>query len=262
MTLDIACRRPRSLRVKTRESFDKTRRQFVRYRATGDQHLRERLVLQHRPLARSLAASYSCGREPFDDLFQVACLALVKAVDRYDPERGPAFSSYAVPTIVGELKRHYRDGTWAIHVPHRVHDNAMRVRMVRDTVSPRLGRQRSTRALASVLDLPEGRVEDALDALGANDVLWLDQPCGDDEGHTIADTIGEEEDGYARVEQRTDFDLLLAELSPREQAVLRLRFVDDLTQCEIGERVGVSQIAVSRLLSRCLPRLKDTAVAA
>jgi RNA polymerase sigma-B factor len=246
----------------TPENLDETRGLFARYRATGDQRLRERLVLQHRPLARRLASNYSRGREPFDDLFQVACLALVKAVDRYDPERGPAFSSYAVPTIVGELKRHYRDRTWAIHVPHSVHDNAMRVRTMREALPPRLGREGRTRALASALGLPECRVNDALDALGANEVLSLDQSCDDAEDHTIADTIGEEDDGYTRVEQRTDIDLLLAELDPREQQVLRLRFIDDLTQREIAERVGVSQMAVSRLLSRCLPRLKDTAVAA
>jgi RNA polymerase sigma-B factor len=248
--------------VKTREKFDETRGLFARYRSTGDQRLRERLVLQHRPLARSLAANYSRGLEPFDDLFQVACLALVKAVDRYDPERGPAFTSYAVPTIVGELKRHYRDRTWAVHVPHSVHDNAMRVRTVRETLSPRLGRAGRTRALAAALGLPECGVDDALAALGANDVLSLEQPCGDAEGRMLADTLGEEEAGYMHVEQRTDIDLLLAELDPLDQEVLRLRFNEDLTQRAIAERVGVSQMAVSRTLSRCLPRLKDTAVAA
>jgi RNA polymerase sigma-B factor len=245
--------------VKTCNDPGEVRCLFARYRATGDPALRERLVLRHRPLARSLAAGYACGCEPFDDLFQVACLALVKAVDRYDPERGTAFSSYAVPTILGELKRHYRDRTWAVHVPHTVHDNAMRVRMVRDRLSPRLGRQARTNALATALDMPERKIVDALDALAAGDVLSLDQPSADAEGMTIGDTIGGDEDGYSRAENRTDIERLLACLAPREQIVIRLRFMDDLTQSEIAERVGLSQMAVSRLLSRCLPQLEGFA---
>jgi RNA polymerase sigma-B factor len=248
--------------VMTRDDSSEVRALFARYRATGDPLARERLVLRHRPLARKLAGHYACGKEPFDDLFQVACLALVKAVDRYDPRRGTAFSSYAVPTILGELKRHYRDRTWAIRVPHTVHDNAMRVRVVRDGLPPRLSRQDATCALASALSLEEARVQDALAALTANDVMSLDQPTNDTEPQTVADTLGTEDREYGRVEKQADFDLLLGCLQPRERQVIRLRFCDDLTQREIADRVGLSQMAVSRLLQRCLPQLEQGARAA
>jgi RNA polymerase sigma-B factor len=243
----------------TRDDSCAVRELFARYRATGDRHAREQLVLRHRPLARSLAAHYACGNEPFDDLYQVACLALVKAVDRYDPGRGSAFSSYAVPTILGELKRHFRDGTWAVRVPHTVHDNAMRVRKVSEDLPPRLGRQGLTRALSAALALDERRVDEALDALAARESVPLEQPRSDERDQTCADAVGEEDDGYRRVEEQADFEGLLACLAPRERQVVRLRFCEDLTQREIAERVGSSQMAISRLLQRCLPRLTELA---
>jgi RNA polymerase sigma-B factor len=254
-----ARRRPTSAGVTTRDDSDEIRTLFARYRATGDPLARERLVLRHRPLARSLAARYARGNEPFDDLFQVACLGLLKAVDRYDPERGTAFSSYAVPTILGELKRHFRDKTWAVRVPHTVHDNAMRVRAVRDGLPSRLGRQALTRALALRLGLPERGVLEALDALAANEVVPLELPCDDDETQTLRGTLCECDEGYRRAEQRADFELLLEHLDARERQVVRLRFYEDLTQCEIAERMGLSQMSVSRLLKRCLPQLMEVA---
>jgi RNA polymerase sigma-B factor len=232
---------------------------FVHYRLTGDRHARERLVLRHLPLARNLAGRYARGLEPFDDLFQVACLGLLKAVDRYDPDRGPAFSSYAVPTILGELKRHFRDKTWAVRVPHSVHDVAMRVRAAGDSLAPGLGRQASVRALAPALGMPEGRVVDALEALAANDVASLEAPCEDADGRTIGELLGDVDDGYRRVELRAELDDLLRSLSPRDRHVLHLRFDENLTQQQISERVGMSQMAVSRLLRRCLQQLGELA---
>jgi RNA polymerase sigma-B factor len=240
----------------TREDPSDIRALFARFRATGDPLARERRVLRYRPLACRLAGHYACGKEPFDDLFQVACLALIKAIDRYDPERGTAFSSYAVPTIIGELKRHYRDRTWVVRVPHTVHDNAMRVRVERETLPPRLGGQGLTRALAGALSLPEGRVRDALDALAANDIVSLDQTCHGAENQTIGDTLGADEHGYGDAEERADFETLVGCLAPWEREVVRLRFCDDLTQSDIADRVGLSQMAVSRLLKRCLPQLE------
>jgi RNA polymerase sigma-B factor len=252
--------RPKPLLVKTRDDSGEIRTLFAHYRATGDPVARERLVLRHRPLARSLAARYARGNEPFDDLFQVACLGLVKAVDRYDPERGTAFSSYAVPTILGELKRYFRDRTWAVRVPHTVHDNAMRVRAVRDRLPSRLSRQALTRTLALSLGLPERGVVDALDALDANEVVSLDLASDeDDDGQTMRDTFGEDDDGYRRVEHALDFEQMLACLGARERQVFRLRFGENLTQREIAERLGLTQMSVSRLLKRCLPRLTEVA---
>jgi RNA polymerase sigma-B factor len=251
--------RPKPRGVKTRDDSGETRTLFANYRATGDPVARERLVLRHRPLARSLAARYARGNEPFDDLFQVACLGLVKAVDRYDPERGTAFSSYAVPTILGELKRYFRDRTWAVRVPHTVHDNAIRVRAVRDRFPSRLGRQALARALASNLGLPERGVVDALDALDANEVVSLDVASDADDSQTMRETFGEDDDGYRRVEHALDFEQMLECLGARERQVFRLRFNENLTQREIAERMGLTQMSVSRLLQRCLPQLTEVA---
>jgi RNA polymerase sigma-B factor len=245
--------------VKSRDDSGEISTLFAHYRATGDPVARERLVLRHRPLARSLAARYACGKEPFDDLFQVACLALIKAVDRYDPERGTAFSSYAVPTILGELKRHYRDRTWAVRVPHRVHDDAMRVRAVRDRLPARPGRQALTRALAENLGVPERGVVDAMDALDANEVVSFD-PRSDDDRPPPHDSFGADDDGFRRVEDAVDFELMLECLDMRERQVFRLRFNENLSQREIGERLGLTQMSVSRLLKRCLPQLTGIAV--
>jgi RNA polymerase sigma-B factor len=238
---------------------DDVRALFVQYRVAGDRRARERLVLRHLPLARSLARRYSRGIEPFDDLFQVACLGLLKAVDGYDPGRGSAFSSYAVPTILGELKRHFRDKTWAVRVPHSVHDTAMRVRAARERLGPELGRQASVGALAQALRMPEERVLDALNALAANEVVAFDGPCDEPEGRTLGESLGEADPGYRRVEQRAELDDLLRYLSAAERQVLHLRFDENCTQQQIAERVGMSQMAISRLLRRCLQQLGEIA---
>jgi RNA polymerase sigma-B factor len=253
----VTWRRPTPQDVKPRDDSDELSDLFAHYRATGDPVARERLVLRHRPLARSLAARYARGNEPFDDLFQVACLGLVNAVDRYDPERGTAFSSYAVPTILGELKRYFRDRTWAVRVPHTVHDNAMRVRAVRDRVPSRLGRRALTRALAQNLGISESGVADALDALDANEVVSLDPSSDDDDSPTLCDSFGADDDGFRRVEHALDFEHMLECLDTRERQVFRLRFNENLTQREIGERLGLTQMSVSRLIKRCLPQLTE-----
>jgi RNA polymerase sigma-B factor len=245
--------------VTTRNRADDVHSLFAHYRVTGDERTRERLVLRHLPLARSLAARYARGIEPADDLFQVACLALVKAVDRYDPERGSAFSSYAVPTILGELKRHFRDKTWTVRVPHSLHDLAMRVKTATERMTLTLGRRPSVRELAEALGVCEERILAALGALAAYEVTSLDLPCGDSEDKTLGDVLGDDDRGYRRVEQRDELDDLLRILPLRERQVVRLRFEEDLTQQEIGDRLGMSQMAVSRLLRRCLPQLREIA---
>jgi RNA polymerase sigma-B factor len=234
---------------------------FKRYRETGDQLARERLVRFHMPLARQLAGRYARGLEPFDDLFQVACLGLIKAVDRYDPERGTSFPSYAVPTITGELKRHFRDKTWVVRVPHSVHDVALRVRAATEGLAPGLGRAGSVRALADALGAREEEVCRGLEALAAYEVGSLEAPCDAADGTTLGDALGDDDAGYHRVEERAEIDALLGCLTARERDVLRLRFDYDLTQQEIAERLQMSQMAVSRLLRRCLPRLRQLAEA-
>jgi RNA polymerase sigma-B factor len=228
---------------------------FERYDRSGDPRARELLVRRYTPLARHLAARYACGGEPFEDLFQVACLGLLKAIDRFDCRRGAAFTSFAVPTIVGELKRHFRDATWVVHVPHSVHDLAMRVRWVTLEETQRLGREPSAAELADMLDADEQRVAAALAALAAYQVASLEAPCdADGPDHDV----GAEDGGFSRIEQQAELDDLIGCLSAGERQILRLRFEDDLTQRQIGDLLGVSQVSVSRILRRSLGQLRAT----
>jgi RNA polymerase sigma-B factor len=234
-------------------------RLFERYRRTGDPHARELLVRRYTPLARHLATRYARGAEPLDDLFQVACLGLLKAIDRYDPDRGTAFTSFAVPTMLGELKRHFRDTTWVVRVPHSVHDLAMRVRSARVELIQLLGRDPSVSELADVVGTGEERLAAALEALAAYDVVSLEAPR-DPEGRSgLNGVVGREDDGLAQIEQRAEVDDLIECLSAGERQVLRLRFEEDLTQQQIGDRLGLSQMSVSRTLRRALRDLRAVA---
>ena len=228
-----------------------------RYRASRDPALREALITRFLPLARSLARRYACGREPFDDLFQVASLGLLNAIDRYDPRRGASFTSFAVPTIDGAIKRHYRDATWSVRIPRDVHDLAMRLRRMRERLVGELGRQPTVKELADAAGAGEEAVREALDALTANEVVSLATPTGDE--RTLGDELGGTDAEYDRIEQRVLLDELFRCLSAHERRALSLRFYEDLAQREIGNRLGVSQMAVSRLLKVALPRLCEVA---
>jgi RNA polymerase sigma-B factor len=240
-----------------------TRRQdplalFERYRDSGAARDRELLVRRYTPLARNLAARYACGREPFDDLFQVACLGLLKAIDGYDLDRGGAFTSYAVPTILGELKRHFRDKTWVVRVPHRLHDLAMRVRKAMAELWQQLGREPSAAELARFLDAGESEIAAALDALAVYDVVSLETPRNL-HGRGLDEALRDEDDAFRQIERRSELDDLLACLTALERRALRLRFEDELTQTQIGDRLGISQMRVSRMLRRSLVRLRELA---
>jgi RNA polymerase sigma-B factor len=242
------------------ERADADRRLFVRYteqRAPGD---RDAIVERFLPLARQLAARYQRPDEPFDDIFQVACYGLIKAVDRFNVHRGVAFSSYAVPTITGEIKRYFRDRTWAVRVPRDLQELALRVDRVVADLSRADGHQPSVQEVADAIDADIEDVLEAMQASTAYRAMSLDTPrgAGDDEpGETLADTIGLHDDGYHRAEQRALLDSLLRGLTPRERDVIRLRFQEDLTQTDIGERIGVSQMQVSRLLRQSIARLRS-----
>jgi RNA polymerase sigma-B factor len=231
---------------------------FERYAATRDAACREALVKRFLPLARGMAGRYACGGEPFDDLFQVASVGLVKAIDRYDTRRGTTFITYAVPTIDGEIKRHYRDATWSVRIPRSVHDLAMRLRRLRERLAWELGRAPTVAELADAAGVDEEAVLDALGALTANECVSLQTPSDDGE-RSLGDELGGDDDEYARVEQRALINDLLQHLTVPERRAICLRFRDDLTQCEIGERLGMSQVAVSRLLRSVLPRLGELA---
>jgi RNA polymerase sigma-B factor len=232
---------------------------FTRIR-DGDQRAREHLIERYLPLARRLARRYQRTEEPMDDLVQVASLGLIKAVDRFDPEREILFSSYAVPTILGELKRHFRDRTWSVRVPRDLQELALRIDQVVGSLSADSGRAPAVAEIARAIGASEERVLDAMEAASAYHAGSLDAPRGsrqdDDSGGTVADSLGSEESGFERAEDRATLEPLLAHISERERLVLRLRFAEGMTQAEIGARIGVSQMQVSRLIRQALGRLR------
>ena len=235
---------------------------FARWQCDGDHAARDELIARYLPLARKLSRRYGGPREPFEDLLQVASLGLVKAVDRFDTSRGTAFSSFAVPTIMGELKRYFRDQGWAVHVPRGVQERAVKVENAQHRLSAGTGRAPTVPELAEYLELSIEEVLDALETSRAHHAASLDAPSSDDgdaEGATIVDSIGGNDPGLSGIETRLTVGAAAAQLSERERHVLGLRFVHDLTQTEIAERIGVSQMQISRILRRSIARLGELA---
>jgi RNA polymerase sigma-B factor len=232
---------------------------FARAREQGDARARDQLIERYLPLARRLARRYQRSEEPLEDLVQVACLGLIKAIDRFDVHREVVFSSYAVPTILGELKRHFRDRTWSVRVPRDLQELALRVDRAVTRLSVGKRRSPSIGEIAESVGATEEQVLEALEAAGAYRAGSLDAPRptqGASGGENLADTLGDEEGGFRRAEERATLEPLLARISARERLVLELRFGQDLTQAEIGERIGVSQMQVSRLIRQALARLR------
>lgn len=231
---------------------------FESWRVDGDHRARGALVERFLPLARSLARRYARSSEPFEDLLQVASLGLLKAIDRFDVDRG-AFVSYAVPTILGELRRYFRDASWAVHVPRARQEAAMRIEDARDRLTSDLGRSPTVQELAQYLELRSDEVLDALTAAQSYTAVSLDAPRSTSpEGEALPyrDAIGEIDSRYELIEADATIAAALRHLQPRERYALHLRFVEDLPQSEIAARVGVSQMQVSRLLRRSLERLR------
>jgi len=222
---------------------------------------RDALVHQYLPLARGLAARYRHTHVPLEDLVQVASMGLVMAAGRFDPSRGTSFASFAVPTILGELRRHLRDHGWAARVPRGLQEDVMRVTAARNELAGRLGRAPSPSELADESGMATDAVLSAIEAGGAYEAESLDQTPSseDDPGRTLHTVLGADEPGYDLVEYGVSVRGAMSELSDQERHAVRLRFVDDLTQSEIAEIIGVSQMQVSRLLSRALARLRDAA---
>jgi len=232
------------------------------YHRTGDRRVRDRAVECYLPLARRLAARYHRQQEPFEDLVQVANLGLVKAVERYDPQRGTRFSSYAVPTIAGELRRHFRGTAWNLHVPRGVQEDALRVRDAAGRLTHALGRAPRISELEAETGLDAEAISEALHARAVQATASLDQTVGasSEEGDaTLGELIGTEDDGFELAERHADVAPLLRGLPPREREVLFLRFARDLTQSEIAERIGCSQMQISRILRRTIALLSEQA---
>jgi RNA polymerase sigma-B factor len=230
---------------------------FTRWQHDGDVAAREALVRQFMPLARALARRYGRSSEPFEDLLQVASLGLLKALDRYDTDRG-AFASFAVPTILGEMRRYFRDSGWAIHVPRGAQERALKVRDAQERLANEHGHAPTVNQLAEYLELDVEDVIDALQAVQAYDTLSLDAPRPRVDGEVVAygDTLGEDDERYELVELDATLTSVLGHIPQRERAILRMRFIEDLTQTEIAQRVGISQMQVSRLLRRSLEQLR------
>jgi RNA polymerase sigma-B factor len=232
-----------------------------RYANDRDPAVREELVERFMPLARRLAARYRGDREPLEDLVQVASLGLVKALDRFDPGRGVAFSSYAVPTILGELKRHFRDRGWAVRVPRDLQERIARVERAAAELPAKLGRVPSVKEIARELEIDPEDVLEAMEAAQAHHAMSLDaqQQTEEGEGVPLSERVGIQEPGFETVEYGVTVEGVVDSLSERDRRVLHLRFVEDLTQTQIAERVGVSQMHVSRILRSALEQLRNQA---
>ena len=243
-----------------------TEEQLLRdYALTRDENAREELVRRFLPFARSLAMRYSGGVEPSEDLFQVASLGLVSALERYDPERGVPFAAFAGPTILGELRRHFRDRVWTLRVPRGLQESIRAVEGAITKLSHELERSPTVAEIAALLEVSEADVLEAFEGSAARRTVSLDRPTagpgsepGDDS--PMAERIGSEDPGFELVEDRAAIDAGTDVLDETEREVLRLRFAEDLTQSKIAEQVGYSQMHVSRILRRALGKLREAAV--
>ncbi|MCM3885006.1 RNA polymerase sigma factor SigF [Frankia sp. R82] len=219
--------------------------------------LRDQLVRMHLPLVEYLARRFRNRGEPLDDLVQVATIGLIKSVDRFDPERGVEFSTYATPTIVGEIKRHFRDKGWAIRVPRRLQELKLSLTKATSELSQTLGRSPTVSEIARHLQMTEEEVLEGLESANAYSAVSLDAPdSGDDEAPAVADTLGVQDESLEGVEYRESLKPLLEKLPPREKRILLLRFFGNMTQSQIATELGISQMHVSRLLARTLAQLR------
>ena len=228
--------------------------------AAGDRHARDELIERWMPLARSVARRYERTSEPLDDLIQVASFALLKAIDRYDPALGNAFSSYAVPTIVGELKRHFRDHGWAVRPPRGLQELTLRVRRAATQLTTQLDRPPTVRELAVATDSSDEEILDALQAFSSRNTLsLLSTRGGTAEQPALQDTLGGPDDDYTQAETRLFLADLMAGLPRRSREMLRMRFEEDLTQQEIGDLFALSQMQISRIIRQAISQLREIA---
>ncbi len=230
---------------------------WERHAELGESWTRGALVERFLPLARSIARRYENLGEPTEDLNQVASLALIHAVDRFDTNRGCAFTSFAVPTIVGELKRHFRDRGWAVRPPRSLQELSLRVDRATRSLTQQLDRQPTVAEIAQALDRDVEHILEAQRARVARSALSLEAPRRADLGPALEDECGREDDGYDRAESRALLGRLMTLLPAREREVIRLRFGADMTQTEIGAALGISQMQVSRSLRNAIDRLRE-----
>lgn len=235
---------------------DARRAKFVEYQQRRDRRVRNDLIESHQALAAHIARRFANRGEPLDDLRQVASVGLLKAVERFDPGRGLEFSTFATATIEGELKRHFRDRTWSIRPPRGRQELHLRLGGAINELSQELGRTPRVPEVAAHLNVTEDEVLEAMEAGGAYRPSSLDAPRAGADSASLESRVGKEDEGFELAEHRVLLEELLAGLPEREHEILRLRFFDGMSQTEIAERIGVSQMHVSRLLTRMLAKLR------
>ncbi len=237
---------------------------WKRLKEDGDRTAREQLVVMYMPMARRMAARYAGVVEPYDDLLQVASLGLLNGIDRFDPSRGIPFAGFAKPTILGELKRYFRDKVWTIRVPRSIHDRMARIESATEELTEALSRPPMPKELAAKLSIDVAEVLEALEAQENRRPLGLDAPVRGEDGDdsSTPEWIGQVDGGYELIEDRLTLESVLPGLDEREREMLRLRFVEDLPQSKIAEQIGCSQMHVSRLLRATMERMREAAAAA
>ena len=238
---------------------DRTRELFRRFKEQGDAEARDQLIVNHINLVRFLASKFKNRGESLEDLIQVGTIGLIKAIDRFDPERGLEFTTYATPTIMGEIKRHFRDKGWSVRVPRRLQELSAKVNQATDELTNRLQRSPSVAEIAEHLGSTVDEVLEAMESSSAYSSVPLEGGGSgeDDEAPSVIDHYATEDPDLAASDDRIVLEQAIADFSPREQEIIRMRFEQGLTQVEIAEREGISQVQVSRLLRRALRRLQD-----
>lgn len=246
---------------KGKDAWDKERTHelFRLYKEKGDEEARDQLIVSHLNLVRFLASKFKNRGEPLDDLVQVGTIGLIKAIDRFDPERGLEFTTYATPTILGEIKRHFRDKGWSIRVPRRLQELSAKVNQVTDELTVELQRSPSVEEIAAKLGVGAEEILEAMESSGAYTSVSLEAggSSEDDEAPALIDRLGSVDEDLDASDDRMVIDDAISDFSPREQEIVRMRFIDGLTQVEIAKRLGVSQVQVSRLLRRTLRKIQD-----
>lgn len=238
---------------------DRTRALFRQYKETGSTEARDQLIVSHLNLVRFLAAKFKNRGEPLDDLIQVGTIGLIKAIDRFDPDRGLEFTTFATPTILGEIKRHFRDKGWSVRVPRRLQELSAKVNQANDRLSAELSRKPTVEEIAKSVGASVDDVLEAMESSSAYSAVSLEAGgTGDDEdGPSVLDHYASEDADLASSDDRMALEQIIAGFSPREQEVIRMRFDEGLTQSEMAERLGISQVQVSRLLRKTLDKIRE-----
>lgn len=238
---------------------DRTRELFRQYKATGDPEVRDQLIVSHLNLVRFLASKFKNRGEPLDDLIQVGTIGLIKAIDRFDPSRGLEFTTYATPTILGEIKRHFRDKGWSVRVPRRLQELSAKVNQANDELTNELSRSPSVEEIAKRVGATVDDVLEAMESSSAYSSVPLEGggSSDDDDAPSVIDHYATEDENLAASDDRIVLEDAIRDFSPREKDVIRMRFFEGMTQVEIAERLGISQVQVSRLLRRTLRRVQD-----